>query len=500
MSVPNCWRSGCDRGENMSKRRRHRAPPEETVAKTPRGDDWPHREIKMERTGRPPSPSGTGPSFAHISETYYSSAEGEPHHFIAAPSENEAERLVHMEARLFPGAHVEGAPSSCPMERHSSWSHRLEYAPASHGESCQLETTVPDPAAYLVDRLDHLRAEGKEFVVITQLQTIPRRHGRETMYSIAGRVAIDGPAAEEVVEQGIRPWLASFRCTTCARPWFEVDMLELDHGEPVSSHGPDALHRRVLLPADAPDSAPFFKQVRDALLVASSEDEAVGVEVIGTRGSLRLVAFGSERTLREVERLLGSTYPDGSVGLAPEVIPCPYQDFAGDKSAGQIPPSPPTPDLRERKEQGEHMAFGSDYPVLIREVLNFTHEEAERRGFRLITAFLRDEAAMKVYETFSTEVVFDQHPAPIPRPANPMADARAVAMLVRREAAKRGLTVLLLNLEEGDGGTGGDASVHCFGDRELVREYIDRAEKAEGHPVVQVDYTQLYPWPTEEEG
>ena len=499
----------------MSKRRKLGAgPPKEPSEGRPERE-WVHREVRMERTGTPPVPSDEGPTVAHVAETYYSSAEGESHFFLAASTEGDVDRLVRMTARTFPGAHVEGVPSVCPIERHSSWSHRLEYASAAHGESCQLETTVPDPAAYLVDLLDRLRAEGKEFVVITQLQTIPRRHGGETRYAIAGRVGIDGPAAQEVVEQGIRPWLASFQCTTCAEPWFEVDMLELvddadespsdgGDGRLVSGHGPDALHRPMLLPADAPTSVPFFKLVRDALLVASPEGQAAGVEVISAQGSLRLVAFGSERTLREVDGLLRSAHPDGSVSFAPEVIPCPYLRVvteAGERDRPRSDGSDPGQASGEgERSQDEHKAFGGDYPILVREVLNLAHEEAEHRGFRLVAAFLRDEAAMKVYETFSAEVLSGHRTVSVPKPVDPVADSRAVAMRVRREAAERGLTVLLLSLEEGDGETGEDTPVHCFGDREMVREYLDRAEKAEGHPVVRVDYAQVYPWPTEERG
>ena len=499
----------------MSKRRK-------LGASTPKGPsagsperEWVHREIRVERTGTPPVLLEKGPTIAHFAETYYSSAEGEPHVFLAASTEDDVDRLVRLTAQRFPGAHMESVPSACPIERHSSWSHHLEYAPAAHGESCQLETTVPDPAAYLVDLLDRLRAEGKEFVVITQLQTIPRRHGRETRYSVMGRVAIDGPAAQEVVEQGILPWLATFQCTTCAEPWFEVDMLEPDDyaielpsdggdGEPGSGHGPEALHRPVLLPAAASASPPFFNMVRDALLIASSGSEEVGVEVIGAQGSLRMVAFGSERTLRKVEWLLRSARPNDSVSLAPEVIPCPYLRSVTKAKANDGPSSngadPGQASGEGERSQDEHMAFGRDYPILVQEVLNLAHDEAERRGFHLIVSFLQDEVAMKVYETYCTEVSSGQRTAPVPKPADPVADSRAVATLVRREAAERGLTVLLLNLEEGDRGTGEVPPVHCFGDRKLVREYLDRAEKVEGHPVVQMDYTQLYPWPTEEQG
>jgi hypothetical protein len=62
------------------------------------------------------------------------------------------------------------------------------------------------------------------------------------------------------------------------------------------------------------------------------------------------------------------------------------------------------------------------------------------------------------------------------------------------------MTVLLLNLEEGGGEAGGDTPVHCFGDRDAVRKYVHQAEQAEGHPLVQVDYSQLYPWPAAEQG
>jgi hypothetical protein len=361
----------------------------------------------MERTDVPPIMVDVDPSPESVSETYYSSVEGKTHRFVAARSDREVEEVVRWQGRRFPGAHLRGVPVDCPSERLPSLGLIIDYAPAEHGESCRLETTVDDPAAYLEGLLERLRGEGKEFEVLTRLKTTPHAHGKETTYSIGGRVGIGGPAAEEVLYECVLPWLASFRCGVCKDGWFETE-------------GPE--------PGPAPNAP----------------DRAAGTV--------------ANRTTR--------------------------------RSASEGPPYTP------RRESGP---LGGDLPVPAREVLELLQSEATRRGFRLMVAFIRDDGDMKVHHAVNGEVMFDRRRVPVPRPKDPEVDASAVADLVRKEATKRGLTFVFLSMEEGDGGTGGNTPEHIFGDPESLGNYLEESERAEGRPLVTVNYSRLHSWPEQED-
>lgn len=494
--------------------------------------EWVHREIRMERTGHPPAHPDDGPTVAHVSETYYSSVEGESHVFFAARSEHEMEQLVHLISRQFPGSHMEAMPATCPMAGCSNWDYLLEYSPAPRGEECHLETTVADPAAYLVDLLDLLHAEGKQFEVATQLRTEPHRDGGELRYSMVGGVAIDGPAAKEVLERCVQPWLASFRCATCGDEWFEIDHQSNDEGVPEPSCGGDEPggHRGGAQPEICETCRKEIPKGKGVAIVMS---HGVDLDTLLSPSDYALyhqacvpvtvTSPGTCRTCGKVHVEMTPQCPSGTdtckacgEPILPEELDTTYRGPEGVMrfhnrcmkkgfEKGAVP-SPPGPSQgRETVEEdspgvSESDVFGNEYPTLVREVLNLAREEAKRRGFRLMNVFLRDDAAMEVYVVLNAEVMLGRRTVPIPKPTDPGADSRAVAMLTRREAAERGLTILLLNLEEVDGGTGGDTPVFCFGDRKLIEEYRHLSEKAEGHPLVQIDYTQLFPWPTEEEG
>jgi hypothetical protein len=101
-----------------------------------------------------------------------------------------------------------------------------------------------------------------------------------------------------------------------------------------------------------------------------------------------------------------------------------------------------------------------------------------------MVAFIRDDGDMKVHHAVNGEVIFDLREAPVPRPKDPEVDASTVADLVRKEATKRGLTLVFLSMEEGDGETGGNTPEHIFGNPESLMSYLKEAEKAEGHPFV----------------
>ena len=264
-------------------------------------------------------------------------------------------------------------------------------------------------------------------------------------------------------------------------------------------HGQDAVHRMLVFSEDKwAELERICAIVSDALMDNAPGEEKVGMEVCARKGGLAWMAvIGNHKGLEEVGQELGTAYPDGSVHLSPGVIACPYREIVPDEGGhvgGERVPEP-SPRLTE-----EPSPLYGKLPVAVREVVTLLNDEATRRGFRLMMAFIRDDGDMKVHRAFNGEVMFDRRQVPIPRPKDPGADALFVADLVRKDAAKRGLTVLLLSMEEGDGGTGGNTPEHIFGDPESLKNYLKEAEKAEGRPLVTVDYSRLHPWPEKNGG
>jgi hypothetical protein len=263
-------------------------------------------------------------------------------------------------------------------------------------------------------------------------------------------------------------------------------------------HGRDAVHRMLVFSEDKwAELERICTIIADALMGNAPDDEKVGMEVCARKGGLAWMAvIGDQKGLEEAGQELGMAYPDGSVHLSPEVIACPFREVVPDEIGQVREERVPGPGPKLTEEPGP---LNGRLPAPVQEVVTLLNDEATRRGFRLMVAFIRDDGDMKVHHAVNGEVMFDRRQVPIPRPNDPGVDARALADLVRREAAKRGLTFLFLSMEEGDGGTGGNTPEHAFGDPESLKNYLQEAEKAEGHPLVTVDYSRLQSW-TEGEG